>query len=488
MKARIKPREPMPDDNVLRVGEGEACPRDYPEPTESTTLLELSFDAIIVRDSNDRVTYFNRGAEVIYGWSRKEAHGRITHELFQTRFPEPLIQIQEKLRRDGRWSGELVHTRRDGSLITVASRWALHSDQAGRVAAILETNTDITERKGAEEALRRREQELAAFFEEAPLGLFWVGLDGRILRINRTGLEYIGQNRGQILGGHISKLSADLDRTKDVLRRLNQGETVANYRLRLRHKGGSVRHFLVDANGFWEEDRCLYFRWFVRDITRHIELEQEVLEIAEREQCRLGQDLHDDLCQQLTGVEYLSQTLTTSLAKASPAVASQVKEIGSMVRLINIKTRDLARGLSPLSLETDGLMSALHELATRTEELCGKSCAFLCPIPTVVSAHTGVHLYRIAQEAVGNAVKHSDAQHIEIRLMATKQGLALEVRDDGIGIPKKVPPPSGMGLRTMQYRAQVISGSLVVQTKPGGGTTIRCEVYDEGRTVGKRKR
>src|SRR6266480_1300658 len=124
---------------------------------EHASLLNLTHDTIFVRDINDVITYWNRGAEKRYGWSSKEAVGRVSHELIQTTFPAPLKEINAELLKTGQWEGELVHIRRDGSLVTVASRWALQRDDSGNPLAILETSNDITERKEAEEELRRSE-------------------------------------------------------------------------------------------------------------------------------------------------------------------------------------------------------------------------------------------------------------------------------------------------------------------------------------------
>ncbi len=128
---------------------------------EKASLLNLTHDTVFVRDMNDVITYWNRGAEERYGWSSEEAVGRVSHELIQTRFPKPLPEIQAELFETGRWEGELIHIRRDRTSIMVASRWALQRDEAHKPVAILETNNDITERKQAEENLRHSEAFLA---------------------------------------------------------------------------------------------------------------------------------------------------------------------------------------------------------------------------------------------------------------------------------------------------------------------------------------
>lgn len=129
---------------------------------EQARLLDLSTDAIVARDTSDRITYWNRGAEEIYGYSRREALGCVIHDLFQTVFPEPLNAIVDRLQRDGRWSGELIHIRKDGRQIVVASRWALDRNPDGSSVSILETNNDITRQRQNEQALRESEEKLRA--------------------------------------------------------------------------------------------------------------------------------------------------------------------------------------------------------------------------------------------------------------------------------------------------------------------------------------
>jgi len=137
---------------------------------EHAALLDLTHDTVFVRDVNDMITYWNRGAEELYGWSRKEAVGKNSHDLNQTVFPAPWEDIKAELIRTGRWEGELIHTRRDGTKVVVASRWSLQRDDQGRPAGTLETNNDITERKRAEEALQGSQAELAHVTRVTTLG------------------------------------------------------------------------------------------------------------------------------------------------------------------------------------------------------------------------------------------------------------------------------------------------------------------------------
>jgi PAS domain S-box-containing protein len=157
------------------------------ELREQARLLDLTHDSIFVRDLAGGILYWNRGAEELYGWKRKEAVGKVTHQLLQTVFPVPFEAITEELFRAGRWEGELRHTRRDGTEVVVASRWSLQRNEDGLPAGILETNNDITERKRSEAALRRSETYLAEAQRLSHTGSFgWDVTDPRLIWSDET--------------------------------------------------------------------------------------------------------------------------------------------------------------------------------------------------------------------------------------------------------------------------------------------------------------
>src|SRR5438128_8438909 len=155
---------------------------------EQTALLDLAHDSIIVRDMISAILFWNHGAEQTYGWSKAEALGKVSHALLETKFPKPLEQIETELLRDGCWEGELVHRKRDGTRIVVASRWALQRDAQGTPAGILEINREITERERAGMKFR-------GLLEAAPDALVVVGRGGRIRLVNAQRGRLVGDCR-----------------------------------------------------------------------------------------------------------------------------------------------------------------------------------------------------------------------------------------------------------------------------------------------------
>jgi len=204
-------------------------------------------------------------------------------------------------------------------------------------------------------------------------------------------------------------------------------------------------------------------------------LEKELLEISEREQRRIGHDLHDSLGQHLTGTALATQVLKEKLIAQGRPEAAGANIIVELVEEGITLLRKISKGLHPIEMEAEGLMQALEELAATASELFRISCHFECDSPLLISdAPTSVHLYRIAQEAVSNAVKHGKAKNVIIQLETLEEGIVLSIKDDGVGLPDLVPENSGMGLRIMAHRASIIGGTLTVTRKESGGTIISC--------------
>ena len=181
-------------------------------PGEQADLLNLTHDSILVRDMRGIITYWNRAAEELYGWTAEQAVGRVAYEMLRTVFPAPREQIEAEVLRTGRWEGELVHTRKDGGQVVVASRWSLQRDSAGTPIAILATNNDITERKRAEHARTEIEEQWRATFESNPTMYFILDAVGTIVSVNAAGAEQLGYRVNELVGQQVLNVFHEADR------------------------------------------------------------------------------------------------------------------------------------------------------------------------------------------------------------------------------------------------------------------------------------
>jgi signal transduction histidine kinase len=205
-------------------------------------------------------------------------------------------------------------------------------------------------------------------------------------------------------------------------------------------------------------------------------LEQQILEISDDERRRIGHDLHDGLGQHLTGISLLSETMSQRLDSGKLPDAQTVETITRLVSEAVGITRDLAKSLSPVTLERDGLVAAIEELAETSSGLLGIDCRseFLDPDLNLDRTRS-LHLYRIVQEAVSNSVRHGKAQHVTIAVRRQDGMLHLTVTDDGSGLSEKTIASPGLGLRIMQYRSRMLGATLTVERAgASGGTVVTC--------------
>lgn len=740
---------------------------------EKMRLLDLTTDAILIRDVEGLIVYWNHGAEQMYGWSSEEAVGKRSHDLLKTEFLKPFEEITEELHRIGHWTGEFVHTTRDGRRINVLARKALDRDSHGKPAAVLQTLTDITERKREDEALAR----IAAIFDSSNDAILSKDLNGIISSWNAAAERLFGYTANEAIGQPITMLIPPdyADEETHILARIRNGEGIERYETIRRSKDGtlcdvsltaspvrnregriigaskivrditerkraeealreseekfrtmtnsmpqlawiawgdgsiywynerwydytgttleemegwgwqSVHHaealpkvlecwkasiatgdpfemtfplrgadgvfrtfltrviplknktgqvvqwfgtntdvekmkraeeavraaaerfrflaesmpqkiFTTEPNGdfnyfnrqwyhftgltfeqmrgqgwlqfvhiddmeetsrrwkhsleigeYFEMEHRLRrqngdYRWNVSrahamrggqgettmwigsstdidDLMRtqealvhaqaklanravqleslveertsklskaHVQLlaeaderkrlEAEIADAVEGEQERLGQELHDGLAQDLTGIGMLLHVLERQLTKPSPAFAAEAGRLYLMVEKAQQDARNLAKSFYPVELQQHGLLVALQNFARNTQERFGISCVVKADHngPERLKHLTAVQLFRIAQEAVHNAVKHAQAKKIMVTLEDRDGECLLTIKDNGVGLPDNTQAASGMGLRIMHYRARMIGGTVDVRNNDGGGVIVSC--------------
>lgn len=329
-------------------------------------------------------------------------------------------------------------------------------------------------RRNAEEFLRAQAEVLANMVE----GVAMADLNGTIRFTNPAMDTMFGYQRGELVGTSLLALSAG---TPDecasflpgLLEHLEAKGTWAG-ECRHRRKDGSV--FISEARiSTLEISGRLHLVMVQEDITERRRLAREIIEISDREQARIGQDLHDGLCQQLVSAAFDSNSLQQQLARRGLPEAEEAAQLAGVLDDAITAARAVARGLFPVQLVEDGLSVALQELAANVSARFKTDCRLHCTQPVFIEDNAvATHLYRIAQEAVANAVKHGKAGSIVIQLTAAGEEIELSVTDDGAGIASPAQNAAGMGLHIMTYRTRTIGGKLTVSHLPGGGTTISC--------------
>ena len=524
---------------------------------EQARLLDLTNDATIMRDHQDRIVYWNRGAEEMYGFSANEALGKITHELLQTAHPENYKSIRKNLGRHNHWSGELVHTRKDGTKVVVISRWSLDRGAKGQPASVLETNTEITDRKRAEHrtavnlAVARILSESPSVTDAAPrilqavcqtlgweVGAFWIPVpNGSVLRCLKIWESRVGKFPKFKAASRKLKLAPGVGLLGRIWRNLKP-TWVSDITKDTNFARASVaageglhgtfafpisfgKHFIAVMEFFTseirepDEDLLKIFSsigsqigQFVQrkraeaalqkskelleqlvrrrtkalrlantelknEIARRKGLEGEILSVSDREQQRLGQELHDGLCQHLTAVAFMSRSIAMRLKNHRVIEVGDIEKIAQLVNDAATDTRNLSRALHRLDVDAAGLVNALQDLVDR--EIWRTPCRLeVKPSFRIEDDAAAAHLYRIAREAVINANKHAQAREILVKLERSRREMVLHVIDDGVGLSDERKLKQGLGLHIMNYRAQLAGGRLEIDSPKNRGTRVSC--------------
>ncbi len=368
---------------------------------------------------------------------------------------------------------------------------------------------ETSTRDRTDEALREREITFAALARVAPVGIMRFDADGRCNYVNDRWTALTGFTVDEAIGDGWKNAIHPEDRAtvSDHWMRMRATNEVFREEYRLCRPDGGIKWALAEGvalRGYAREP--LGFIRTVTDITRHRELEEElmlaradleervqertadleaemrerqklekqVLEVKEGEQRRFSQDLHDGLGQYLTGALFHALALERDLAAEKSAFESTASRIAELVNQSISQAHDLARGIDPVPLRPDGLLSALEELVQQLSGAHSLHCSFECKDQVLIEDNAvATHLYRIAQEAMMNAIKHSKGSRVTACLEKLSTHSALVVSDDGIGLLRG-DHQAGRGLNIIKHRARLIDADVCVESSPGAGTIVRC--------------
>jgi len=482
---------------------------------KQAAMLDAAHECIMTLDPEGTITYWNRGAERLYGWQKQEAEGQNANALLRTRFPESQEELWPKLLESGLWEGELINVTRDGVPVTVASSWTLLKDEKGNASAILEISSDVTERKKAELALAESEAKLRITFATMADGIGIVGLDERVTDCNEAILRLTQRSREEIIGKPFVDLLAPEFRSliPDARKLLvgavlvrtapnrRERETVRTDSQLLRKSGESVD---IEANISLIEDTAGHPAAFLvaaRDVTERKQMEQQLddtLADLQRSNAELQQfayiashDLQEPLRMIASYIQLIEEDYKGKLdADADQYIAFTVDGAKRMQTLIDDLLAYSRAGTQGEPFMPTSMNSVLSEAIANLEVAIGESHAVVThdQLPTVLGDES--QLIQLFQNLVGNAIKFrsDDAPIIHVGAEETKDGWVFSVRDNGIGIDMKYAeriftvfqrlharedyPGTGIGLAVVKKIVERHGGRMWVESAPAQGSTF----------------
>lgn len=447
-------------------------------------IWETAVEGIITIDERGSLESLNPAASRIFGYRPEEIIGQNVSLLMPSPDREKHDGYIANYLRTGHAKiigigREVVGQRKDGT--TFPLDLSVSEVRLGDRRVFTGMVRDITERKRAEQALRDSEQRLRAILETAVEGILTIDERGIIESLNPAAGRIFGYEQGEVIGRNVSMLMP-------APYRENHDAYVAGYlhtgHARIIGIGREVVGLRKDGTTFPMDlsvcevrlgNRRL-FTGFVRDISERRRLEQAVAVAAEQERARIARELHDGLGQQLGGLLFMASGLHRDLESANAPQAEMAGQLSQELATAITQARNLAHELYAVPPQPDGLVQALENLAERVASERGIACVFAGDTAFLVHNRAAAsHLYRIVQEAAQNALKHSGATRIEIELTLSPAALELKVRDNGVGLPAQL-DARGLGLHTMEQRARLVGGQLLVRTLSAGGVEVSCTV------------
>lgn len=427
--------------------------------------------------ATNQILYVSPAYEMIWGRPREQLY-QSWHDWEVLIHPEDQERVRNaalyKLIR-GEYDEVYRIVRSDGSVRWIRDRGFPIRNDKGQIYRIAGIAEDVTERKQAEAELLEKDQRLRAVVNSAPIVVFAINQQGIITTEEGHALHDVRTRPGFNVGRHLTEVFPNNTKViENINRSLITGEEYTTT-VELAEQVFSTWY----APQRDESGNIIGVMGVATNVTERFQLERQVLDISDREQARIGQDLHDGLCQHLVGIAFAANALEETLAARGLAEAAAAREITSLLDDAISQARNTARGLYPVKLEAEGLASALGELAANVNSRFGLDCRLDYPEPVPLSDNAAtIQLYRIAQEAVANVVKHAGAREIVIRLTRNDGRVSLCISDDGVGIAEPMRNHRGMGLNIMEYRARTVGGALRVRRGPEGGTEVTCSILD----------
>ena len=490
------------------------------------TLFDFVPVAVYSCDAKGLIQDFNQRAVELWG---REPRKKDTREKFCGSFkmfypdgrpmPHEKCPMARVLRGETLKAGDLevLVEGNNGARRNVLVSPTTLRDSRGKIIGAINCFYDITERHRTEKALQQSEERYRAIVSQSVVGMARADLKGRLKFVNQRLCEMLGYTVAELVGKTIRSITHRYDRAENMKlfqRMLEKGEP---YELEERfiRKDGSIlwssvsaspvpddagkvqsavaviidisdrkkaQAELEDARSFLElrvheqtEELHAANRELKMEIKRRKGLEGQILEVSDREQQRLGIELHDGLCQHLTAIAFMARATALRLNNHRVIDPTDIEKIAELVNDAANDARNLARGVHHVDVDSSDLVPALEDLVDR--EIWKTPCRLkIVPGFHIENDAAAAHLYRIAREAVINANKHAQAREIVVNLDRSRKGMTLSISDNGVGIPTSMDPSAGMGFHIMNQRAKSIGGRLEIASRKNGGTRVTCHL------------
>jgi len=448
-------------------------------------LISSARIAVLVLDADAKIVHFNACMEQVCGYKIDEVVGRDWFEAF---IPEEHEPRSRKILADSISGNPTVGNitpilAKDGTRREIEWFDRGLKNKDGENKGLLVMGRDVTAELETQTRLQDSEERASAVMETAVNAIITMGESRLIRSVNSAAEKMFGYSADEMVGQNVNLLMPSPYReahdgyVKDYVTTGKKKIIGIGREVAAQHKDGTVFPVDLSVGEAQLQDGSRLFTGILRDLSPRKRLEEKILEISEEEQRRIGRDIHDDLCQQLAGIGCLAQVIQKRLADEGSDVAGDLAEIVHLVSDANARAREMSRGLVPVIRESDGLASALSDLAVRTRRMFAIDCDFTSPRPVFLDDNKlATQVFRIAQEAVSNACRHSGAHRIDIILRRDVDELVLTVADNGKGISDEGEPPKGLGLLTMDHRTKMLGGQLKIASALGMGTEVCCRV------------
>jgi len=456
-------------------------------------IVESSKDAIISKNLDAVIVTWNAGAQRMFGYTENEAVGKHVTIIVPPELTDEENKILETLRAGGRIEQfETVRVTKTGKRIDISLSISPIKDSTGKTVGYAGIERDITKRKRAEQALLSSEKRYRLLFERNVAGVATGSLDGRVLDCNEGWARILGyESRGEVLGRHASEFYFNPEEREPLLDELREKQAVFSRELQLKRKDGSPVWVLFNAAALNAEQGAPILQATMIDISEWKRSDEalsgmtrKLIESQEQERARIGRELHDDINQRLAMLSLEAEQLLETPSE----IENRVQEFRKRISEISTDVQDLSHDLHSSKLEYLGVVAGIKSWCKEFGERQRVEIDFSNDVHSALPFEIGLSLFRVLQESLHNAMKHSGVKRIEVQLREDSGEIHLIIRDSGKGFDVEAAlQGKGLGLTSMRERVRLVNGTFSIESKPMGGTTIHVRVPLESKRAAKRE-